>query len=186
MAVEEREGEPSQLLASIETGSGYGEASVEGSSDRHAEKHIPPSGLELEGSLMRFPVVIHKDEESAYGVTVPDLPGCFSAGDTLEEALASSQEAILGHVEVLLMDGHAVPKQKPIEEHRANEDFTDGVWALVDADVSQLSGKRVRVNITLPERVLAIVDEAAKREGETRSGFLTRVALGYVEEGSGR
>ena len=116
---------------------------------------------------MRFPIVIHKDEGSAYGVTVPDLPGCFSGKETLEEALTASQEAILSHIEVLLMDGHAVPKQRPIEEHRSNEDYANGVWALVDADVSKLSGKRVRVNITLPERVLAIVDEAAKREGET-------------------
>ena len=135
---------------------------------------------------MRYPIVIHKDEGSAYGVTVPDLPGCFSGGDTLEEALTASQEAILSHIEVLLMDGHAVPKQRPIEEHRSNEDYADGVWALVDADVSKLSGKRVRVNITLPERVLAIVDEAAKREGETRSGLLVRAALGYVGEGVGK
>ena len=134
---------------------------------------------------MRFPIVIHKDEGSAYGVTVPDLPGCFSGGDTLEEALTASQEAILSHIEVLLMDGHAVPKQRPIEEHRSSEDYANGVWALVDADVSKLSGKRVRVNITLPERVLAIVDEAAKREEETRSGLLERAALGYVGEGVG-
>ena len=119
-------------------------------------------------------------------MTVPDLPGCFSGGDTLEEALTASQEAILSHIEVLLMDGHAVPKRRPIEEHRSNEDYADGVWALVDADVSKLSGKRVRVNITLPERVLAIVDEAAKREGETRSGLLVRAALGYVGEGVGK
>ena len=132
--------------------------------------------------MMRFPIVIHKDEGSSYGVTVPDLPGCFSGGETLEEALIASEEAILSHIEVLLMDGHAVPKQRPLEEHQANEDLADGVWALVDADVSKLSGKHVRVNITLPERVLAIVDEAAKREGETRSGYLARAALGYVGE----
>ncbi len=135
--------------------------------------------------MMRFPIVVHKDEGSAYGVTVPDLPGCFSGGDTLEEVLTASQEAILSHIEVLLMDGHAVPKQRPIEEHRLNEDFADGIWALVDADVSKLSGKRIRVNITLPERVLAIVDEAATRERETRSGFLARAALRYVDEGVG-
>ena len=134
---------------------------------------------------MRYPIVIHKDEGSSYGVTVPDLPGCFSGGETLEEAMSASEEAILSHIEVLLMDGEAVPKQNPLEEHQANEDFANGIWALVDADVSKLSGKRVRVNITLPERVLAIVDEAAKREGETRSGLLTRAALEYVDEGVG-
>ena len=53
---------------------------------------------------MQYPVVIHKDVESAYGVSVPDLPGCFSAGDTLEEAVESAQEAIACHLEGLLMD----------------------------------------------------------------------------------
>ncbi len=92
---------------------------------------------------MRLAIVIHNDEGSSYGVTVPDLPGCFSGGESLEEALTASEEAILSHVEVLLMDGESVPKQRPLEEHQANEDCADGVWALVDADVSRLLGKRV-------------------------------------------
>ena len=100
----------------------------------------------------------------------------------MQDALTASEEAILSHIEVLLMDGEPVPKQKPLEEHQKNEDYADGVWALLNADVSKLSGKSVRVNITLPERVLAIVDEAAKREGETRSGYLVRAVLGYVGE----
>ncbi len=87
---------------------------------------------------MRYPIVIHKDEGSSYGVTVPDLPGCFSGGESLEEALAASEEAILSHIEVLLMDGESVPKLKSLEEHQAKEDHADGVWALVDADVSRL------------------------------------------------
>ncbi len=135
---------------------------------------------------MRFPIVVHKDEGSSYGVTVPDLPGCFSGGETLDEALTASQEAILSHIETLLMVGEEIPEQRPLDEHQANSDYADGVWAIVDADVSKLSGERVRVNITLPKRVLVIVDEAAKREGETRSGFLVRAALGYVGEGDGR
>ena len=59
---------------------------------------------------MRFSVVIHKDEKSGYGVTVPDLPGCFSAGDTLEEAIESVHEAIACHLEGLLMDGEPIPE----------------------------------------------------------------------------
>jgi len=37
--------------------------------------------------VMHYPIVVHKDSESDYSVTVPDLPGCFSAGETLDEAL---------------------------------------------------------------------------------------------------
>ena len=58
---------------------------------------------------MRFPIVIHKDTCSGYGVTVPDLPGCFSAGDTLDEAIESARESIACHVEGLLMDGEPDP-----------------------------------------------------------------------------
>ena len=47
---------------------------------------------------MRYPVVIHKDPDSDYGVTVPDLPGCFSAGTTLDEVLVNAREAIECHI----------------------------------------------------------------------------------------
>ena len=130
---------------------------------------------------MRFPIVIHKDETSGYGVTVPDLPGCFSAGDTLDEAIESVHEAITCHLEGLLMDGQPIPEQTPLEVHQSNRAHKDGLWVIVPVDMSKLSSKAKRVNITMPARVLAIVDETAAREGDTRSGLLTRAALSYVE-----
>ncbi len=126
---------------------------------------------------MKYPVVIHKDDDSDYGVTVPDLPGCFSAGETFEEAMEMAREAIELHLEGLLEEGMAVPEPSPIEALMGNPDYADGVWALVEADLSKLSGRTRRVNITLPERVLKIIDEAARRSGESRSGYLARVAL---------
>ena len=98
---------------------------------------------------MRYPVVIHKDPESDYGVTVPDLPGCFSAGETLDEALTEAVEAIECHLEGLLMDGELIPTPKTIEYHQHDPDYQGGVWAIVTVDVSKLSGKPKRVNITL-------------------------------------
>ena len=130
---------------------------------------------------MRFPIVIHKDACSGYGVTVPDLPGCFSAGDTLDEAIESAREAIACHVEGLLMDGEPVPPRLSLEAHQANDDYRGGVWVIVAVDISKLSSKSRRINITLPERVLAIVDQAAVREGQSRSGLLARAAISYVQ-----
>lgn len=130
---------------------------------------------------MRFPIVVHKDETSGYGVSVPDLPGCFSAGDSLDDAIESAHEAIACHLEGLLMDGEMVPERAPLETHRANRAYKGGIWAVVSVDISKLSSKAKRVNITMPARVLAIVDEAAAREGDTRSGLLARAALSYVE-----
>ena len=130
--------------------------------------------------MMRYPVVIHKDPDSDYGVTVPDLPGCFSAGETSDEALSEVVEAIECHVEGLLMDEEPIPTPKTIEYHRSNPDYEDGVWALVEVDMSKLSGKTKRVNITLPERVLNLMDKYASEHGETRSGLITQAAIEYI------
>ncbi len=129
---------------------------------------------------MRYPVVIHKDRKSDYGVTVPDLPGCFSAGDTMEDALTNAVEAIECHLEGLLLDGDEIPPAQPVDAHVKNKDFAGGTWALVTVDLSKLASKTKRINITMPERVLTLVDEQARREGETRSGLLARAVLEYI------
>lgn len=126
---------------------------------------------------MRYPVVIHKDKNSDYGVTVPDLPGCFSAGETLDEALEMAHEAVECHIEGLLLDGEALPAVHPIEHHQRNPEYADGVWALVELDLSKLEDTTERVNITISRRVLTLIDEAAKRAGESRSGFLARAGI---------
>ena len=86
---------------------------------------------------MRYSIVIHKDETSSYGVTVPDLPGCFSGSETLDGAYSAAQEAIVGHIQTLLMEGLPIPKAAPLEVHQANEDFLDGIWGFVEVDSPQ-------------------------------------------------
>jgi predicted RNase H-like HicB family nuclease len=130
---------------------------------------------------MRFPVVLHTDDGIRYGVTVPDLPGCFSGGDTFEEALASVKEAIDLHLEGLVEDGGDIPVPRSITEHRANRDFADGVWAIVDVDVARFDGRTEKINITVPRRVLVQIDTYAKAHGATRSGFLVEAARRVME-----
>ncbi len=135
---------------------------------------------------MRFPIAIEPGDEShAYGVAVPDLPGCFSAGETLDEAIANVPEAILLHLEGLLENGESLPTPKTLEEHRINPEFEGWFWAVVDVDLNALSDQAERVNITLPHRLLRAVDAYAKRHGETRSGFLARAALMAMRETRG-
>ena len=137
--------------------------------------------MELEGTLMRFPIVVHKDEGSSYGVAVPDLPGCFSGGDTLDDAFLAVQEAILLHLEGMLAGGDPLPQTKPIQVHISNADYGEGIWGFVDVDLADIPGdKTVRVNITVPSRVLATIDKQAKQDGETRSGFLAKAALEHI------
>lgn len=129
---------------------------------------------------MRYPIVIHKDKDTDFGVTVPDVAGCFSAGDTLEEAMGMAREAIECHLEGMLLDGEAIPIPSSIEIHQQNKEFSDGVWALVEIDLAKLSIKSKRVNITIPERLLNAVDHYAKRHGESRSGLLAQAVTEYM------
>ncbi len=129
---------------------------------------------------MRYPIVIHKDPDSDYGVTVPDIPGCYSTGETLDEALAQTAEAIECHIEGLMLNGEAIPIPYDIQQHYRNPDYADGMWALVEIDISKLSGKTRRVNITLLERILTMMDNYASRRGETRSGLIAQAALEFI------
>ena len=133
---------------------------------------------------MNYPIVIHKDENSDYGVTVPDLPGCFSAGGTMDEALAMAREAIELHLEGLIEDGQPVPAAGRIEDYRTRREYRGGTWAVVTVDPADLRVKAKRVNITMPERILDAVDRFAEAENETRSGLLVKAATDYIARAS--
>jgi len=127
---------------------------------------------------MRYPIAIEPgDAKHAYGVIGPDLPGCFSAGDTLDEAIDNAREAIELWLETVIDDGGAVPTPGQIDQHQANPEFKDHIWAVVAIDLASLSDKAERVNITLPARVLRRIDAAARSAGESRSGYIARRAL---------
>jgi predicted RNase H-like HicB family nuclease len=129
---------------------------------------------------MHYPIVIHKDKKSDYGVTVPDLPGCFSAGSTMDEALAMAREAIELHLEGLIEEGMPIPDANLIEAHRRNADYAGGTWAMVEFDPAHLRTRSKRVNITLPVGVLESIDRFAADQGETRSGLLMKAASDYI------
>lgn len=125
---------------------------------------------------MRFPLALHTDDGTAYGVTVPDLPGCFSAGDTLDAAIDAAREAIDAHCELLAEEGVDIAPALPLAQHQANVELGGAVWAVVDVAVERYFGPAEKINITVPGRVLARIDAYAKRQGESRSGFLVRAA----------
>lgn len=127
---------------------------------------------------MQLPIAIHKDDGSVYGVTVPDIPGCFSSGETLDEAINNAREAIYGHLEVLLEEGEGIDLKSSAVESLAKEDVYRGaIWAMVDVDLSALDPKPERVNISMPRFVLRRIDNYVKVHHESRSGFLARAAL---------
>ena len=85
---------------------------------------------------MYIPVVIFKDEASAYGVNVPDIQGVHSWGDSVKDALNNVRVAITSHIETLLELGEPVEiTQSKIEALQANPEHAGGIWALVYLDL---------------------------------------------------
>jgi predicted RNase H-like HicB family nuclease len=125
--------------------------------------------------MRQYIALIHKEEESDYGVSFPDLPGCVTVGVDLDEARAMAEEALALHLEGLAEDGEAVPESSSLEEVMADPENRSGVAILVAAP--RQSVKSVRVNVTLPADVLAQLDLYAESHGLTRSGFLLTAAL---------
>jgi predicted RNase H-like HicB family nuclease len=131
---------------------------------------------------MQFALALHTDDGIRYGVTVPDLPGCFSGGDTLDEAIDAAKEAIDAHVELLIQDGQQLPEAKTLAAHQSNSDFAGALWALIEVPVEKYFGPAEKVNITVPAMILRRIDNYAQRHGETRSAFLVRAAERSMRE----
>lgn len=126
---------------------------------------------------MKFVIAIEPGcESTAYGVVVPDLPGCFSAGDTLEEAMDNARDAIELWCETAIEAGRDIPVLKSFDEHQGRPEFAGWIWAVVDAPVERYFGPATKLNITLPKFLLAKIDTYAANQGLSRSGFLAEAA----------
>jgi predicted RNase H-like HicB family nuclease len=133
---------------------------------------------------IKYPIAIESGDEShSFGVVVPDLPGCFSAGDTLDEAVENSKEAIALWIESVLDDGGTVPAPGTLSSHVKNPEFSGWLWAVVEIDGVLLDDHSERVNISVPRRILSRIDQYALAHGESRSGFLVNAAMERIIHG---
>lgn len=127
---------------------------------------------------MRYPVAIEAgDEGTAFGVVVPDLPGCFSAGDTLDQAMANAEEAIALWIDAELDAGRAIPVPSGLDVLRKDPELAGWILGVVEIDLAVLDDTVERINVTLPRRVLKRLDALAKAAGSSRSGYIAQLTL---------
>jgi predicted RNase H-like HicB family nuclease len=88
--------------------------------------------------MAAYIALVHKDDGTSYGVSFPDVPGCISAGDTFEEAVANAAEALAGHFALMKVDGDAIPQPRSYEQLRHDPDFVEDS---ADAIVTMVSPK---------------------------------------------
>ena len=105
------------------------------------------------------------------------MPGCFSAGDTLDEAMAGAEEAASAWIDATLDAGGAIPRPSSLDAMRRNPDYAGWIFALISLDPGLLDDTCERVNITLPRRVLKRLDALARAAGESRSAYIAQLTL---------
>lgn len=122
---------------------------------------------------MLYPVYVHQEGQSAFGLIFPDFPGCFAAADEASEIPQAAQEAVEAHFHG---DADPIPGASSPADWKDDDGYQGGFWMLVDIDLSRINARAVRLNISLPERLVHRIDEEAKQRHMSRSAFLALAA----------
>lgn len=128
---------------------------------------------------MNYIAVIHKDQDTGYGASFPEVGGCTAVSDTLEGIIEEAKNALSLYLETLKELGRDIPEPKGIDYVLKNSVKTGFVMVAMIPVI--LNDNVVRINITVPERYLHRIDEAAKRKNMSRSAFLTEAALQSID-----
>lgn len=127
---------------------------------------------------MRYIAFIHKEPDSVYGVSFPDLPGCISAGATIDEAVRNAVEALSGHVRMMEADHDAVPAPRDFDSIMSDPQLAEDREGAMTTVVPLVRdrGSTVRVNVSFDLGLLEAIDSTANARGQTRSAFLASAA----------
>lgn len=118
--------------------------------------------------------IVHRDENSAYGLTFPDLPGCFAAADTWDDIPAAAAEAL----DLWFEDQPDVEPATLDAVRRKPEVAAELATGAVLLPVPYISADTAleRVNISMERGLLRAIDEMARQRKMTRSSFLASAA----------
>jgi predicted RNase H-like HicB family nuclease len=119
--------------------------------------------------MSHYVALLHHEADT-YGVSIPDFPGCISAGDSFDDALRQAAEALAFHVAGLVEDGTPIPEPRSLEAiQAAGEDWIDWQGAMVGL-IPLLPPPEIyqRITLKLPKRLLAEIDAVSR----DRSSFL--------------
>jgi len=115
-----------------------------------------------------YPAIIERGN-ACFGVFFPDLPGCVTVGDTVQEAALLAEEALNLHLSGLAEDGAPIPDPSDLDAITVDSDVEEVARLLVRGE---RPGRSVRVQVSIDEGLLARIDKVASN----RSGFLADAA----------
>lgn len=136
--------------------------------------------------MTTYVAVIHKDKDSAYGVSFPDCPGCFSAGDTMAEAVRNAVEALRTWAEAMTSEGHDVPAPRDLDKVLVDPDviadLAEGATTMLIPMLAEFAPRKP-YTIKMAADLMTTVDVQAKARGMTRSAFLAKAAQDKIAAG---
>jgi predicted RNase H-like HicB family nuclease len=124
--------------------------------------------------------LLEYDDNPGYNVVFPDLPGCYSAGDTYDEAVRNAHEALSLH-----LDGEDnIPEPRTIEQIKLgwadwNDWEKDGKFLVAGIDLLPMKPKTRKFNISIDERLVLRIDRATRN----RSGFIVEAIERMLDGG---
>ena len=124
--------------------------------------------------MTHYIALVHKDLGCAFGVQFPDVPGCFSAADSMDDLVGNAMEALS-----LWAEDEAMPKPRAIEQIVTDPDISGELAAgafLISVPFAANDARLVTANISMERGMLKAIDAAAKRRKLTRSAFLAQAA----------
>lgn len=113
--------------------------------------------------------------KDAYGVVIPDLPGCTAMGKTMEDALRNAAGAARAWAQVAKADGVKLSAPRTIDVLRHDPEVAEAIAegaALALVPLVLDYGRSAKANVSLDAGLLAAIDEAAEAKGLTRSAFI--------------
>lgn len=132
---------------------------------------------------MYYPINLNNDDGSEnYCAAAPDISGCQAAGKSIELAMKSIKDAIADHLAILAEYGEKIPNAKPISYWQ--QQMPNGIWAVIEIDITPFLGKSHKINVTLPELLIKQIDDKVSKSDnyKTRSGFIANACIAELKK----
>lgn len=118
--------------------------------------------------------IVHHDGDSAFGIQFPDVPGCYSAADRLDDLLAKAAEAL-----AFWFEDQPMVELRSLSTLLSDPEVKDAMkegGTLLAVPLIALTGRTVKANLTMDAGLLQAIDATAKARGMTRSAFIADAA----------
>lgn len=129
--------------------------------------------------MRHYFAMVHKDEDSAFGVQFPDFPGVYSAADDQDEIVPNAIEALRLNAEDSELTEPMV-LEAVLEQDGVREQLAAGAY-LISVPLIDNDTATVRVNVSFERGVLRAIDDTAEKRGLTRAAFLASAAKQAIE-----